>query len=93
MVQARAGIASKLSEEGEMGSGKELFRGTNGWKRFVEDRIDAQGFSGYSDYVGVGRFHCVAECGGIQSGSGRWWDNVCCVSGEDGMVHLALWFG
>ena len=22
-----------------------------------------------------------------------WWDNVCCVSGEDGMLHLALGFG
>ena len=21
-----------------------------------------------------------------------WWNNVCCVSGEDGMLHLALGF-
>ena len=76
-----------------MDSGKVLFRGTNGWRLFVEDRIGAQGFPSFSDYVGVGRFHCVAECGGIQRGSGRWWNNVCCVSGEDGMFHLALGFG
>ena len=43
--------------------------------------------------MGVGRFHCVAERGGIQGGSGRWWDNVCGVSGEDGMGHVALGFG
>ena len=61
MVQAGAGVASELSEEGAMGSGKVLFRGTNGWRRFVEDRIDAQGFSGFSDYVSVGSFHCVTE--------------------------------
>ena len=35
----------------------------------------------------------MTECGGIQGGSGWWWDNVCCVSGEDGMLHLALGFG
>ena len=52
---------SWASEEGAMGSGKVLFRGTYGWRRFVEDRIDAQGFSGFSDYVGVGSFHCVTE--------------------------------
>ena len=61
MVQARAGVASELGEEGAMGSEKVLFRGTNGWRRFVEDRIDAQGFSGFSDYVDVGSFHCVTE--------------------------------
>ena len=36
-----------------MGSRKVLFRGINGWRRFVEDRIDAQGFSCYSDYMWV----------------------------------------
>ena len=41
LVQARAGAASELSEESAMDSGKVLFRGTNGWGRFVEDRIDA----------------------------------------------------
>ena len=40
LVQARAGVASELSEEGAMDSWKVLFRGTNGWRRFVEDRID-----------------------------------------------------
>ena len=61
LVQARAGVASELGEEGAMDSGKVLFRGTNGWRRFVEDRIDAQKCSGFSDYVGVGGFHCVTE--------------------------------
>ena len=40
-----------MSEEAAIDSGKVLFRGTDGWRRFVEDRIDAQGFSGFSDYV------------------------------------------
>ena len=75
-----------------MGSGKVLFRGTDGWRLFVEDRIGAQAFSSFSDYVGVGRFHCVEKCGGIQRGSRWWWNNVCCVPGEDGMLHLALGF-
>ena len=44
MVQARAGIASELSEEGAMDSGKELFRGTNGWRQLIEDRIDTKIF-------------------------------------------------
>ena len=35
----------------------------------------------------------MMECGGIQGGSGWRWDNVCCVAGEDGMLHLALEFG
>ena len=39
LVQARTGVASELSEEGTMDSGKILFRGTNGWRRLVEDRI------------------------------------------------------
>ena len=41
LVQARTGVASELSEEGAMDSGKVLFRSTNGWRQFVEDRIDA----------------------------------------------------
>ena len=40
LVQARTGVASELSEEGAMDSGKELFRGTNEWRRLIEDRID-----------------------------------------------------
>ena len=43
--------------------------------------------------MGVGSFHCMAERGGIQGGSGWWWDNVFCMPGEDGMLHLALGFG
>ena len=41
LVQAGEGVASELSEKGAMDSGKVLFRGTNGWRQFVEDRIDA----------------------------------------------------
>ena len=43
-----------------MDSGKVLFRDTNGWRGFVEDRIYARGFSGFSDYVGV------SLCGGVR---------------------------
>ena len=39
LVQARTGVASELSEEGAMDSGKVLFRGTNEWRRLAEDRI------------------------------------------------------
>ena len=61
LVESRAGFGSKLSEEGAMTSGQKVFRGADGWWLFGKNWIDAEGVSGFIDYVGVGRCHGVAE--------------------------------
>ena len=60
LVESRAGIGSKLSKEGAMVSGQEMFRGANGWWLFDQNWIDTEGVSGLLDYVGVSGFHGVA---------------------------------
>jgi hypothetical protein len=61
LVESRAGIGSKLCEEGAVISGQEVFRGADGWWLFSKNWVDAEGISGFIDYVGMGGYHGVAE--------------------------------